>query len=714
MPALNVVALISGGKDSLFSILHCLANGHQVAALANLHPQQSDIHDLDSFMYQTVGHNVIDLIAKALELPLYRQPIVGSALSTSRTYDNISNHEGSRPDEVESMFSLLSRVKEAQPEVDAVSTGAILSDYQRTRVESVAIRLGLTPLSYLWQFPFLPPYSEASLLRDMSSVEQDSRIIKVASGALDDSFLWQNVANPRTITRLQRSAERFGVNGDGSTIGEGGEYETLAIDGPAPLWKHRIIVHEDDQTIVGGDAGTATLEIRKATLAAKTSHHSTDATEVRQPPLLDDAFQVLQEELILPSTNKLLTDDLPEASEAIQLPINAIQGGHVIKVDNVMSPGLSASEQTKGIMSKFTREHGTLSQSIIHTSILLRNMEDFQSVNAVYGPFFQKPNPPSRVTISCGERLPEDVLVAISFTCAKDTLAEDIHGLHVQSRSYWAPANIGPYSQAISIPHSITTTESRHQQPRLVHIAGQIPLVPSSMEMISQPADPDNGASVAECVLSLQHLWRIGTVMNVNLWLGAVVFLGRTANDIPRERYLHAARQAWKRAHSHGSAVPKDDSDASDDEVDVWDRKYGRAGVSEPPQSASTYRSTITNECVPPLFVAEVQTLPRNAPVEWSSTGWTDDQSTFHVLISARRDASETLLAGWLALSSVAEVEPILQAAQIPGEALCTVYTTSILPSVLVDKLQPQVIPCFRLWDEDGHRLAAVVSYMMA
>lgn len=59
MPGLKVVALISGGKDSFFSILHCLANGHEVVALANLHPPLEDgeqSEDIDSFMYQTVGH----------------------------------------------------------------------------------------------------------------------------------------------------------------------------------------------------------------------------------------------------------------------------------------------------------------------------------------------------------------------------------------------------------------------------------------------------------------------------------------------------------------------------------------------------------------------------------------------------------------------------------------------------------------------------------
>lgn len=54
-------------------------------------------------------------------------------------------------DEVEDMYVLLSEVKRQVPSVTAVSSGAIASDYQRLRVESVCSRLGLVSLAYLWK-----------------------------------------------------------------------------------------------------------------------------------------------------------------------------------------------------------------------------------------------------------------------------------------------------------------------------------------------------------------------------------------------------------------------------------------------------------------------------------------------------------------------------------------------------------------------------------
>lgn len=49
------------------------------------------------------------------------------------------------------MFILLKEVKHQIPSITGVSSGAIASDYQRLRVESVCSRLGLISLAYLWK-----------------------------------------------------------------------------------------------------------------------------------------------------------------------------------------------------------------------------------------------------------------------------------------------------------------------------------------------------------------------------------------------------------------------------------------------------------------------------------------------------------------------------------------------------------------------------------
>uniref|UniRef100_H3BD87 Diphthamine biosynthesis 6 n=1 Tax=Latimeria chalumnae TaxID=7897 RepID=H3BD87_LATCH len=101
---------LSGGKDSCYNMMQCVAAGHQIVALANLRPAEnkdtcSCADELDSYMYQTVGHQAIDLYAEALELPLYRHTIQGSSVDIGGEYTKC---EG---DEVEDLYHLLNLVQ---------------------------------------------------------------------------------------------------------------------------------------------------------------------------------------------------------------------------------------------------------------------------------------------------------------------------------------------------------------------------------------------------------------------------------------------------------------------------------------------------------------------------------------------------------------------------------------------------------------------------
>ena len=253
-------------------------------------------------MYQTVGHNVIPLYEKALAIPLYRQPITGTAVQTGTTYSH-----GESEDETESLIPLLERIIAHHPEANAVSTGAILSTYQRTRIESVALRLGLTPLSYLWQYPILPPGTQTSLLHDMQAVKLEARIIKVASGGLDDSFLWENVASEAVIRRAERSMKRFGMGGNGAVLGEGGEFETLVIDGPSSLFKGRIEILEEDRKIVREGGGSFWLRIMDANVVMKDPELEVKEEKVcRTPEVLEIRFKELL--LWLSKSSKMFSD----------------------------------------------------------------------------------------------------------------------------------------------------------------------------------------------------------------------------------------------------------------------------------------------------------------------------------------------------------------------------------------------------------------------
>uniref|UniRef100_A0AAY4AQ56 Diphthine--ammonia ligase n=1 Tax=Denticeps clupeoides TaxID=299321 RepID=A0AAY4AQ56_9TELE len=229
---MKVVALISGGKDSCYNMMQCVAAGHSIVALANLRPSNKD--ELDSYMYQTVGHQAIELLAEAMGLPLYRRTIEGTSLDTGREY---SQRQG---DEVEDLYHLLKHVKEKEG-VEAVSVGAILSDYQRVRVENVCARLRLQPLAYLWR------RDQETLLSEIISCDLHALLIKVAAFGLDpEKHLGKSLSEMEPY--LKQLSQKYGVH----VCGEGGEYETFTTD--CPLFKKRIVIDAMETVIHSADA----------------------------------------------------------------------------------------------------------------------------------------------------------------------------------------------------------------------------------------------------------------------------------------------------------------------------------------------------------------------------------------------------------------------------------------------------------------------------
>ena len=90
-------------------------------------------------------------------------------------------------------------LKAKHPEITAISTGAILSTYQRLRIEHVAARLGLVSLAYLWQAEQLP------LLEQMRACGMEVILVKVAGVGLGAELvgksLWDALPTLRKLVR---------------------------------------------------------------------------------------------------------------------------------------------------------------------------------------------------------------------------------------------------------------------------------------------------------------------------------------------------------------------------------------------------------------------------------------------------------------------------------------------------------------------------------
>ncbi|XP_032479348.1 diphthine--ammonia ligase isoform X1 [Phocoena sinus] len=447
-PSMRVAALISGGKDSCYNMMQCIAAGHQIVALANLRPPENQVgsDELDSYMYQTVGHHAIDLYAEAMALPLYRRTIRGKSMDTGRVYTKC---EG---DEVEDLYELLKLVKEKE-EVEGISVGAILSDYQHVRVENVCKRLNLQPLAYLWQ------RNQEDLLREMISSNVQAIIIKVAALGLDpDKHLGKTLDQMEPY--LLELSKKYGVH----VCGEGGEYETFTLD--CPLFKKKIIVDSSEVVTHSADAFAPVAYLRFLELHLEDKHLTSSdrlfmgncSCEVN---CNEDNILALKEEEDQNETPPLIWKSLTPLLQNSQKSMSSGKSPSGYQwINGIIAAFLSFSEESVIIAAAqaFSSLQATIKskrlelKDIILVRLYLKNMKDFSSINSAYVTTF-KHCLPARVCVET--MLPEEVLFSIDCLIHQSDIKIDdglFHPkeiLHVQNISHWAPASIGPYSQSI-------------------------------------------------------------------------------------------------------------------------------------------------------------------------------------------------------------------------------------------------------------------------
>ncbi|KPJ06584.1 Meiotically up-regulated gene 71 protein [Papilio machaon] len=90
--------------------------------------------------------------------------------------------------------------------------------------------------------------------------------------------------------------------------------------------------------------------------------------------------------------------------------------------------------------------------------------------------------------------------------------------MHVQGISHWAPANIGPYSQAVKVGEVVSTS-------------GQIALVPGSMRLAGSGAR-------GQCALALRHIARVLRAAHPRAHIRSVV------QSVCYVTHISAAREA--------------------------------------------------------------------------------------------------------------------------------------------------------------------------
>ncbi len=222
---MKLASLYSGGKDSNYALYLAQQAGLDVKILITMLPQE------DSWMYHVPNIRWTGLQSHSLGIPQL----------TERAGEGVE-------EELEALERAL-----AKAEVEGVVVGAVASDYQYTRVNQVCEELDLWVYSPMWR------KDPRRLLLEYVEAGFQIMVVGVYAEGMDESWLGR-IIDAEGCEAILELEEKYGVH----PIGEGGEFETLVLDGPNFSTRIEIVEAERDWR---GSSGT--LHVRNAALIEK-------------------------------------------------------------------------------------------------------------------------------------------------------------------------------------------------------------------------------------------------------------------------------------------------------------------------------------------------------------------------------------------------------------------------------------------------------------
>ncbi|MBI4043370.1 MAG: diphthine--ammonia ligase [Candidatus Diapherotrites archaeon] len=230
---MRLAVLFSGGKDSTFSVYLAQKAGHSIECLISLSSENPH-----SFLFHTPNIQWTPLLAEAMGISLAVVPTLGR-----------------KETELQDLKKALMDLKKTRA-IEGVVTGAIASTYQASRIQRVCFELGLPCFNPLWKV------RPEIYWKDLLQSSFDVRMSAVAAQGLNETWLGRKL-DARAVQELKALHERNGL----SIIGEGGEFETLVLNGPP--FKKRVHILEEKKEWNGVNG---TYKVLRAALRAKRRH----------------------------------------------------------------------------------------------------------------------------------------------------------------------------------------------------------------------------------------------------------------------------------------------------------------------------------------------------------------------------------------------------------------------------------------------------------
>ena len=191
---MRVAALVTGGKDSALALYKAMNEGYDVAHLVTMIPKRQD-----SWMFHYPNIHLSSLFAEAVGIPHVK-----------------AETSGEKEAELEDLKKILARL-----DIEGVVSGAIASQYQKSRIDQICKELNLKSITPLWQ------QNPQKLLEELLAIKIETIIVGVYAHGFTQEWLGKKI-DKVAVTALEELNRKYQV----SIVGEGGEYETLVLDAP--------------------------------------------------------------------------------------------------------------------------------------------------------------------------------------------------------------------------------------------------------------------------------------------------------------------------------------------------------------------------------------------------------------------------------------------------------------------------------------------------
>jgi ABC transporter with metal-binding/Fe-S-binding domain ATP-binding protein len=217
--------LFSGGKDSTYAAYLAKKVGYELSCLITIYSENPD-----SYMFHTPSISKTKKQAEVMNLPL----IIGKT-------------KGKKEEELKDFKKIIRRAI-SKYKIDTLVTGALHSQYQKSRIQKICDELKIKCFNPLWH------KDEFEYLKELIKNNFKVILTGVASEGLDEKWLGREI-NEDFIADIKKVYEKYKIH----VAGEGGEFETFVLNAPG-LFKRELKVI--DKKIFGkGNAWRMEIEV---------------------------------------------------------------------------------------------------------------------------------------------------------------------------------------------------------------------------------------------------------------------------------------------------------------------------------------------------------------------------------------------------------------------------------------------------------------------